>query len=68
LLGRIHHLARITLPSWRDTILDELAAVMSASSRRALAQQAEARLMRWELALVMLVLLGLGMVWLGIGR
>jgi hydrogenase-4 component B len=68
LLGRIHHLARIRLPSWRDAILDGLAALMSASSRQALAQQGEARLMRWELALVMLVLLGLGMVWLGIGR
>jgi hypothetical protein len=67
LLGRLRTLARITLPSRRDAILDGLAAAMSASSRRALAQQAEARLVRWELALVMLVLLGLGAAWLAIG-
>jgi hypothetical protein len=40
---------------------------MSALSRRALVQRVEARLLRWELALVMLVLLGLGTAWLGIG-
>ncbi|WP_296809885.1 hypothetical protein [Thiocapsa sp.] len=65
LRGWVRYIARIRLPGWRDAILDALAAVASSPFPSALARHAEARLMRWESALAMLVLLGATVAWLG---
>jgi hydrogenase-4 component B len=67
LRGRLRRIARIRLPGWRDAILDALAAAASSASAAALAQQAEARLMRWESALAMLLLAGLAVGWSAFG-
>lgn len=65
LRGHLHRIVRIRLPGWRDALLDALAAAASSGSASALARQAEARLMRWESALAMFVLLGATVAWLG---
>jgi hydrogenase-4 component B len=64
--GHLRRIARIRLPVWRDAILDALGAVASSASPSALARQAEARLVRWETAVAMLVLLGATVAWLGV--
>ena len=67
LRGHLRRLARIRLPGWRDAILDALAAAASSASAGALVRQAEARLMRWESALAMLLLAGLAVGWSAFG-
>jgi hypothetical protein len=52
------------LPARRDAILESLSAMASRALRRADPQSVEARLTRWETALVILVLMGFGAVWL----
>jgi hypothetical protein len=61
----LRRIARIRLPGWRNAILDTLASAASSASPGALVRQAEARLIRWEVALAMFVLLGATVAWLG---
>ncbi len=67
LRGQLRRIVRIRLPGWRDAILDALAAAASSASVGALARQTEARLMRWEIALAMLLLAGLAVGWSAFG-
>lgn len=67
LRGHLRRIARIRLPGWRDAILDALVAAASSASAGALVRQAEARLMRWESALAMLLLAGLAVGWSAFG-
>ncbi|WP_296701542.1 proton-conducting transporter membrane subunit [Thiocapsa sp. UBA6158] len=67
LRGQLRRIVRIRLPGWRDAILDALAAAASSVSVGALARQTEARLMRWEIALAMLLLAGLAVGWSAFG-
>ncbi|RKT43705.1 proton-conducting transporter membrane subunit [Thiocapsa rosea] len=65
--GDLRRIALIRLPGWRDAILDALMSVASNASPSALARQAEARLMRWESALAILLLVGLAVGWSAFG-
>lgn len=67
LRGKLRRIARIRLPGWRDAILDALATAASSTSVGALARQAEAKLMRWESAMAILLLAGLAVVWSAFG-
>ncbi|HSO81425.1 proton-conducting transporter membrane subunit [Thiocapsa sp.] len=67
LRGQLRHILRSRLPGWRDAILDALAAAASSASACALVRRAEARLMRWESALAMLLLAGLAVGWSAFG-
>jgi hypothetical protein len=60
----LHRATHVRLPARRDAILDSLSAMASRALRRADPQSVEARLTRWETALVILVLTGFGAVWL----
>ncbi len=63
--ARLRHLTRIRLPGWRDAIVERLLGPGAWLEWQGVARRIEARLMRWESALVMLVLLGSAAAWVG---
>jgi hypothetical protein len=61
--AHLRHLTRIRLPGWRDAVVERLLGSGAWLEWQAFARRIEARLMRWESALVMLVLLGSAAAW-----
>jgi hypothetical protein len=63
--ARLRHLMRVRLPGWRDAVVERLLGPGAWLEWQAIARRIEARLMRWETALVMLVMLGSAAAWVG---
>ncbi|MBK1646318.1 hypothetical protein CKO25_17020 [Thiocapsa imhoffii] len=69
LLGhRLDHLARATLPAWRDAAWHGVHRLVAQRSWRTRLAFIEARLTQWDAILTILVLLGLGIAWLALSH